>query len=1203
MTGSESPSSPVESATPNPSEPMGKPESQGDHIPPGDGGEESAPVRKWLHLLVLLLMAIGVAAVGLIAFLYTRFLDPEAMRYQFETQVSQAVGLPVRVGKIRLEFPAVHLSQVEIGSAALSADQPRVHAEAVTVTPDFWELLNGRILFENLVLASAGIDVVRGVDGSLLLGSGRPQTSTPESTSASAAFDLPFRMLSLRDIVVRIDDRGKGRILTANLEKAELTDAPAGKGRPISFAVKLDDQVQVAFSGLLLSPLGVDGDLTVGGLDRSNLQPWLPSGVVLPPELGQPTVKTKVRYLAAEGLILTDLAISGKDGLDITGQVKLPSLSPVNGTIHLDLQPLATDRLLELARPFLPVSAKDLKLEKGLLGGGFDLTLSGGVVSAWQGHARPQGVNLKAAALPLPIDALEGTLTFEKGTLRWEKLAAKLPGITLQSAKGRIGLDDLRGEADLAFDMDTAPAFAGSKKLLPTAISGYDPSGKLDFSGTLTIDGAASRASGKLSAQKVRFKPVPGKLPVEIERGSIELKDISAKHGRVAISELAARVLDMPVKISGELTNGADPSFALKGEASIDLGTAFEALPLEIHDLRRSAKVGGKASVKARLEGSVKKPVFEADADLTGASLTLLGSGFSIADVQGRLRADQKGMTVSGAKGRFAGGRLELDGRITDFDKPQVLASGSLSGVDLGQVRALLGKLLPSFPSDLSFNGVADLDIAISGPGGAPNLRGNAVLTGASFQHPALMRPLRSIVGPIKFDNQTISTEGLKAAWGSSTVQVVGRVSDLSKFKLDFDYSVQPLDLTDIGGFFLAGTGYRIDGMGHARGRVVGPIEKMVLDGTAEVPSGSFEAPISKTDRAVFKFPFTALNAPFKLTDGVLEINKAKCGIYSGALESTGKIFLRETPIRFAFDTTGTNLVVQEFLAANTRFKDVLTGSLNLNAKTNGNTTGLVSLDGGIDTFMKSGSYKAPPVAAQIFSMLQADQLSAGILENLKGKMVVKGGQIITDDLGFKTKQGQLVWRGSMGLDTSLKGTVDLQLTNEACQSSSILRQLVGKRPTFEIPIGVKGSLLAPAIDLNVENLLKKAAGNALEDVARREAENFLGGLLGGKKKKDPVPQPAPQPAPVPVPVAQPTPFPTPSPNVVLIEGPDGKLIPATSTVITTPPVPMVPPPVTVPAPASQAAPVEPPKPLSPEKQIKQEMKKLEKDLKKIFKF
>ncbi|MFZ2959916.1 MAG: hypothetical protein WA705_23805 [Candidatus Ozemobacteraceae bacterium] len=1200
----------------NPGNPQNSPSSQDDPNPhdqnpetPDSSTESSSspsPFRRlfgallWLFAIALFLGSAG------IYFVYTRFLNPVAMKAQFEEQVGRAVGLSVRVGAIELDFPTVKLAEVSIGSEAVDPDQPRVTAGGVTVTPDFWELIGGRILFDHLALSSATVHLVRRVDGTFDLGP-LGASASPAQGAPAPSFELPFRDVTLNGVSLEIDDRARGRPVRAVLDHLTLSRALFGSGMPLEGTASFDDTAHLSIKGSFQPPSGCDVDVAIDKVDMKRVSVWLPANVHIPAELQTPTLKAHILFSVERGLQVSGAEISSPGGFTLNGGADLTSLSPVSGQASFTLLPVQSERLIELAGPFLPPTAHGIAA-KGKVSGGAHLILKNGALAGYEAWMKPDGLHVTASALPMPLEGISGSVTYAEGAVGWKNLGITLGGQKIVSESGHVDPTTLRGTTQLSLDLDAASAFKSFRKYLPKTALHADPSGKVTFQGRVTIAGVESGVNGTVSASGLQFTPLAGGFPVEIEKTRITLNDTTMSSGKISIAEFSGQFLGIPLQVSGDVTNGLDPEFAVQFRSSIDLAQVRKNLPIGNDPISKSFQISGNAAMEGRLGGSLKKPKPDATVTLKGVSISQKETGFSLTDLSASARADEKSVTLHDANAQFVGGKLALDGSVRDFAKPMVVATGTLTGVDLKEVRTLLSKVFPTFPAGLETLGKADIDLSVTGAAGTPNLSGSAVLSNAVIKHPSLMRPLSSIIGPVRFTNKGLSTEGLQAAWGSSTVRVVGRIDDFGKFLLNLSYQIQPLDMTDIGGFFLTGTGYQAYGSGQGAGKVTGSMEKMVLDGTAQLPQGRFEAPISKTNPATFKFPFTDLNAPFRLASGVLDVQNAKAKLFDGTVQTTGKIFLLEKPIRFSFDTTGTSISTEQFLSTNTKMKNVVTGNVNLSLRTGGNTTGLESLDGGLDLGMKNGTYQAPPVAAQLFSMLQADKLSSGTLSALAGKFVFKNGKMNSNDLIFKSPFGQLGYKGSVGLDTSLSGTLNVQITNAACQSSSILRQLVGNRPALDLPVGVKGSLFAPAIDLNVQSLLKEAGKQMLEDMARKEATKALSGLLGGGKNASaqqnasgtaPVttqpknaqeaifqelgnillkkPRQSPAPEPVTPPVATPHPLSQP-------------VIPAAPAQAPAAPAAVVPTPTPVPQ-------------QSPDKQLKNELKNIEKDLKNIFKF
>ncbi|MBF0498905.1 MAG: hypothetical protein HQM09_02125 [Candidatus Riflebacteria bacterium] len=1161
----------------------------------GDSTNSPSPFRRIFGILLwLFVIAAVIVACGLY-YVYTQFLDPVTMKAQFKKQVERVVGLSVAVEEIRLEFPTVLLTGVSVGSAAVDPEQPRITAESVTVTPDLWELLGGKILFDHLALSSASVKLTRRGDGTMNLGPlGSMASGSPGATAAASgtSFEFPFRDVALNGVSVAIDDKAHGREISAILEHLELARPLFGRDMPLEANASFDNTASISIKGSFLPPSGIDVVVRIDGGNMKRLSEWLPAGMhissKLETSLETSSVKAHFLFSSDRGLALSDVVLHNSE-FELTGGMSLSSVSPVTGVASVTILPLSAKLLLELAGPFLPTTAKGLDAT-GKVSGGLQVRLDNGGLATWEAWVTPEEMHVLAPGLPTSLDGISGNLTYVDGKLTWKGFSAQIPGAKISSSHGFIEAATQHGETDMTIALDAAEVFKNFRKMIPVNAAHLNPSGKLEFQGKFALAGLNSSVNGKLTAAGMEFSPLAGGFPVGIERGNITLADVSATAGRISVEEITAKILGVVFQGTGVVVNGPDPAFEhLMITAELDLAQMQKNLPAAKIQMAQGFNLGGKAQLTATLEGTLKKPKPAATIKLSGASVMQTETGFSMTDIAADAHVDEKSVKLQDGRASFAGGKVAFDGNIRDFSKPQIVATGTLSGVDLAVVRTLLAKVFPTFPGELETSGKADLDLSVTGAAGAPSVNGSAVLSCVTVRHPSLMRPLTSIVGPVRFNNKGLSTEGLQAAWGSSTARVAGSISDFGKFALNLTYHIQPLDMTDIGGFFLAGTGYQAHGTGQGTGKVTGSIEKMILDGVAQLPSGLFEAPVSKTNTSTFKFPFTDLNAPFRLASGVLDVQGAKAKIFGGTMQTSGKIFLAEKPIRFLFDTTGTSIDVENFMSTNTRLKNVVTGNMNMSLKTGGNTTGLESLDGGLDLGMKNGTYQAPPVAAQLFSMLQAEQLASGSLNGVSGKFVFKNGRMNSDDLLFKSPFGQLGYKGSVGLDTTLQGVLNLQITNAACQSSSMLRQLVGKQPALNLPVGLKGTLFSPAIDLNIQALLKETATHMIGDAVKEKAADALSGMLGGKKKLS---------------VATTTASTEPQNIKDAVMQELGNVLTGKKKPATVVPAPV--PSGSLPAPDNTPSTTPAPTPVpqeSPDKQLKNEIKNIGKDLKNIFKF
>jgi hypothetical protein len=1157
--------------------------------------------RSVLGIILGLLLLFALSGFGLVYYLYVTYLDGAQLKKQFEEQVAGALGLPVQVREIRLSFPTVHLHDVTIGNPTFS-EYPRLELTTISATPDVWELLSGKVIFENLSLASISIHLTRNASGSLVLPpvAATAPGASPSSSGAPEAF--PLRNLDARGVSVHFTDAGLGKTLSGRLEKADVTEKVKGSPFPqVAFSGEgsLQDLGRFAVTGETLPDAVVSAAIQMSDLTLAEILPLLPPTVQVPAGFQPQSAALKVRYGPQGHLTISDIRLSGKD-LTLTGKAETSSFSPLNGSAEIEFSPLALGTLLPLIAAHLPESAKSLKIPAGTAGGGIVLQLASGSLINLRAWAAPQKMTLSLDALGAPLENVSGKISYQDGTVSWENLELGYAQCRARSAKGSLNTATLKGQSALAFTLNAEPLLKAVHKYLPADVRAMKLTGALEFAGTITLAGADSVLDGTFSAEKFLVQAPGDTPPIAVNKLGATLRKFGRTVGDMEIDKLEVKILDTDLLAKGTFANGPVPQFKVTAEAEADLAVLHAALPINNDLFKKQTKITGKARVNAVFSGSPKKPVLDAKLTLNQASFAYPEKKLLVRDIEGTLLADLNSVRLEKLSAGLAGGKLQIDGRLDQFTtKPVLNATGSMSGTSLGEIRDFLGHNFPTFPKELDFSGRADLEVGLSGPADQPRVKGTAVLAGMKLVHPALFRPLTDIIGPIRFDNTTIHTENLQMNWGSSTMQVAGKVEDISTFKLAFTYGIQPLDLTDIAAFFLKDTGYKATGSGNGTGKISGPIDKIVIEGTAILPTALVEAPISKKDTATFKFPLKNFTAPFRFTEGVLALKQLKAGVFSGTIEGSGNIFVKETPIRFALETKGTGLETNEFLALNTTMKNVVQGPIDVHFSSTGNTTGLDSLAGNWGVTMKQGKYQSPPVVAQGLALLNASHLSSGDLTGINGVFVFKDGKMNSNDLLAKSPFGNASFKGTVGLDTTLNGVTTIVFNQQAIQSAPMLKQISLDGQTAEVPIGVKGSLLSPSLDLKLDKLLEKAAKkqitNVLQDALFGKNKNQpttasgtpatgkidpgkllmdnLGKILNpGKNEPAPTP-PSPSPTAAPVP-APPTPPGTPSAS---------------------------PTPSALPTPSPTPSPT--PTPLSPEKQIKQDIKKIQKDLKNIFKF
>ncbi len=368
-------------------------------------------------------------------------------------------------------------------------------------------------------------------------------------------------------------------------------------------------------------------------------------------------------------------------------------------------------------------------------------------------------------------------------------------------------------------------------------------------------------------------------------------------------------------------------------------------------------------------------------------------------------------------------------------------------------------------------------------------LRINASFSGTSVESPMIMRPLTGLQGSLVYENQLLKADNLSGNWGPSAIKVSGQVNDLKKFALSLRYTIDPLDLTDLGKIFLPPDGYTLHGSGLAEGKIDGFASKASITGTVRFSSCNVAAPISTTNKSTFIFPFQNVVAIFRYQAGTLAIESAHAGLFGGMLSGKGTLQPLKKPATYQIEAQGQGIQAESFLAQNTSQKQVISGPVNATLQASGDTTGLASWNGKGDLNIQNGRYQAPPVITPVLSLVNLKEFASGDINAGNGTFTIRDGVMTTDDLTCLTTAGKAFYRGNVGLDTSLNGQLNLAFSQTAVQQSQALQQISLDGITANIPTRVGGTLLAPTFP-------GFSAGKLLELGLKRKGQKMLQDLI-----------------------------------------------------------------------------------------------------------
>ncbi|HNX75148.1 MAG TPA: AsmA-like C-terminal region-containing protein [Candidatus Rifleibacterium sp.] len=281
-----------------------------------------------------------------------------------------------------------------------------------------------------------------------------------------------------------------------------------------------------------------------------------------------------------------------------------------------------------------------------------------------------------------------------------------------------------------------------------------------------------------------------------------------------------------------------------------------------------------------------------------------------------------------------------------------------------------------------------------------------------------------------------------------------------------------------------------------------GLLKKIVATGNLISPTGNVELAITPGSKSAFAFPFKNLVAPLTFANGRLTIENARTEVFGGSVSGNGVLETGKTPIGMQVDARSSGLRVEAFLSENTTQQQALTGPVDAVFKASGDVTGLNTWNGMGSLLLKNGRYQAPPVITPVLSLVNLKEFSSGDLTEASGTFALKDGIFTTSDLAALTGAGNAYYRGTVGLDTTLKGQLELKFSPAAVERSQVLQQISLDSQTVMIPTRVEGTLLAPVFP-------GFSAQKLLELGLKRKGQKMLQGIImpGSGKTTDQQPQ------------------------------------------------------------------------------------------------
>lgn len=378
--------------------------------------------------------------------------------------------------------------------------------------------------------------------------------------------------------------------------------------------------------------------------------------------------------------------------------------------------------------------------------------------------------DLSALALTPMAGSLKGTVKLKAAGGK-QGLTVKAAASALRVAEQVIGRMNVDGTVSDAFG---TPGFDGTVEIAASTAGGVAiERAKIDASGTGTDStlNLAARVDGTDITGAARVRPAGAKTLVELKSLALAKDGVRANLAAPSRIEIAGSdvAVDNFVLVTGK---GRASVSGKAGKDRLSLDVRLSALPLSL------ARLGGyEGELKGTLEGTIKvagspqSPTGRYDIKIAGLSnpdIVRSGSGPFDISLNGDLR-DQRAM-------------IDMAIRNPQLQDARVTGSISLAQMALdlkatgGVQLSLANPMLAASGNRLA--GRAQIDAAVTGSAGAPNLKGTIRLADARFDDVVNGVTITKINGEIVGDGRSLVLQNIKGqTLNGGTVTLTGRVT------------------------------------------------------------------------------------------------------------------------------------------------------------------------------------------------------------------------------------------------------------------------------------------------------------------------------------------------------------------------------------------------------------------------------------------
>lgn len=522
------------------------------------------------------------------------------------------------------------------------------------------------------------------------------------------------------------------------------------------------------------------------------------------------------------------------------------------------------------------------------------------------------------------------------------------------------------------------------------------------------------------------------------------------------IQRLVAKVGSLSANVTGSVDTAKTP-------AALQLHAQTESAP--ISDLTHLAslygakfpdglKIDGNLQTDIRVTGTTEAPLLSGSLEATKAQISAKELAEPVRASELRVAFTPETLTTRPFVLETGATQVTAQATVTNYSSAarKISASIQTNGAKIEELLRMAAAYGVK-PAGMNGSGTVSLDMKVNQAGKKLDYAGSGGLKDVSITPPGLPKPITIANASIKFSDDRVVLEQLRAGLGSMHLDGSASLKDFAKPDLQFNAHIDEVNVAELQQ--IAGGAPSSGGKGPSKPPAITAggtvtIDKIIND----------------------KIVLTNVKTTIHFDGGVLKLDPLTATLFGGQQSGAMTADLRNAAPVFTVKSKLTNIDTNQMLTAISPLHGVLSGALSgnvdLQATARPNEDLARGLNGNVQIQMGQGKLAGIHLLNEMASIAKflgyaKQQDNFTNIVKLSGSMNIQNGLANTNDLFLDLGQGTISGAGTIGLaDQTLKMKVTSVLSKEFAQKGSPGGQIGGLLTTALS--NQKGELVVPAL-------------------------------------------------------------------------------------------------------------------------------------------